>query len=326
MRVMLTGGTGFIGGHVLKALVDAGHEPRLLIRSEDKLRQMCDAQGVDVAGLTWVVGDILDAASVRAALEGCEACIHAAAFTTLTAEEMAKALDVNEPGTRNVLGQAVAAGCDPVIHISSISAIFPPTGPVLSADDPVHSSKVPYSESKAASDRYARSLQEAGHPVVITYPAGVTGPIDLGVNVMAGMWAGMLGAPFIMVAESGGHMYVDVRDIAAGTVGLLVPGRGPRRYMNGGRDFTWAAFADLLDRLTGYERQRAPMTREALLEVLDEEAVDIMLGIVPADDGPFLRDSGLGSWRPIEETLADTYRWLVARGLLGAEWVPALAD
>lgn len=325
MRVMLTGGTGFIGGHLLKALVDAGHEPRLLVRSEDKLRQMCEAQGVDPSGLTWVVGDILDPASIVRALEGCDACIHAAAFTTLTPEEMAKALDVNEPGTRNVLGAALEAGCDPVIHVSSISAIFPPTGPVLSADDPVHSSAVPYSESKAASDRYARSLQEAGHPVVLTYPAGVTGPIDLGVNVMAGMWAGMLGAPFIMVADSGGHMYVDVRDVAAGTVGLLVPGRGPRRYMNGGHMFTWAEFADLLDRLTGYERQRAPMTREALLEVLDEEAVDIMLGIVPADDEPFLRDSGLGAWRPMEETLSDTYRWLVARGLLGAEWVPALA-
>jgi dihydroflavonol-4-reductase len=293
MRVMLTGGTGFIGGHLLKALVDAGHEPRLLVRSEDKLRQMCEAQGVDPATLTWVVGDILDPASIDRALEGCDACIHAAAFTTLTPEEMAK-------------------------------AIFPPTGPQLSADDPVHSSAVPYSESKAASDRYARSLQEQGHPVVLTYPAGVTGPIDLGVNVMAGMWAGMLGAPFIMVADAGGHMYVDVRDVAAGTVGLLVPGRGPRRYMNGGHMFTWSAFADLLDRLTGFERQRAPMTREALLEVLDEEAVDIMLGIVPSDDGPFLRDSGLGAWRPIEETLSDTYRWLVARGMLGEEWVPAL--
>ncbi len=83
-------------------------------------------------------GDILDPESVRAALDGCDACVHAAAFTSLTPEEMPKALDVNAPGARIVLDAALAQGCDPVVSVSSMSVIFPPTGAMLSADDPVH--------------------------------------------------------------------------------------------------------------------------------------------------------------------------------------------
>ena len=213
MRVMVTGGTGFLGGHTVRALVDAGHEPRLLVRSQEKLGELIELFELP-PDIEWTQGDILDAASVAQALDGADACIHAAAFTTLDPALMDRCLEVNAPGTRIVLDAAVAAGCDPIVHTSSISCIFPPVGDVADADvDPVRSSDAPYSRSKAESDLYARELQAAGHPVVILYPGGVAGPGDLGFNVMAAVLGGMISSDTLMSAATGGGCAIDVRDL-----------------------------------------------------------------------------------------------------------------
>jgi len=321
---MVTGGTGFIGGHVTRALLDAGHEPRLLVRDPEKLERQCALLEIEPSAVTAVPGDILDRDSVLAALDGSDACIHAAAFTSLTPEEMPQALDVNAPGARIVLDAALEHGCDPVVSVSSMSVIFPPTGDLLSADDPVHEGGAPYNASKADADLYARARQDDGAPVVIVYPAGVTGPLDLGVNVLEAMWAQILASEFVLLAETGGYLTVDVRDVAAATAALLAPGRGPRRYMMGGTFLDWTDFADVIDTVTGLERTRVETTRAELEQQIEPEAVAIMLGVVPSDDAPLHRDTGV-EWRPFADTLHDTISWMLQQGRLDPRWVPALA-
>lgn len=323
MKVMLSGGTGFIGGHMMRALVDAGHRPRVLVRSPAKLDQMCAAHELDRSAVDVVEGDMLDAAAVAEALAGCTACIHTAAVTSLEPNATTDLSRINVGGTRIVLDAAIAAGCDPVVHMSSVSAIFPPPGPMFTADDPVSTSTQPYTQSKAESERYARALQAESRPVITVYPSAVNGPTDVGVNVNAAAYGMLLAMPFIMVPETGGMLIVDVRDLAAGTVALLTAGRGPRRYVVGGHFLAWPLIAELIDRITGFRRDHQVMGPEQMRQFLDEELVEIMLRTVPADDDPFLRDSGI-SWRPVEETFTDTLRWTVERGILGAEWAPAL--
>jgi hypothetical protein len=75
---------------------------------------------IEAARVEAVVGDILDARSVSEALEGCDACVHAAAFATLNPELMPKALAVNGPGTRAVIDAAIAADCDPIVYESPV--------------------------------------------------------------------------------------------------------------------------------------------------------------------------------------------------------------
>ena len=321
MRVMLTGGTGFIGGHVLRALVDAGHEPRALVRSSDKLDQMRAAQGIDDA-IDHVVGDMTDPDSVAEALRGCDACIHTAAFTSLDPEQMHLALEVNAPGAINVLDTAAAVGCDPIVHLSTMSVIFPPTGDVLSGHDPVQGGGNPYNASKSIAEEHARGMQDAGAPVNIIYPAGVTGPTDLGLNVLAANLIPTLQSEIMMSLASGGWLLVDVRDLAKAMVGLLQPGRGPQRYVAGGTYMDWDEFHAVVSEVTGCDRALFPTPREALEQMVDAEAVEIMLGIVPGDDAGLLADSGLGSWRPVEETLHDTVAWLIVGGLLEADRAP----
>jgi len=143
VRVMVTGGTGFFGGHITEALLAAGHQPRLLVHDPEKLGRMCALFHIEPELVEAVVGDILDPTSVADALDSCDACVHSAAFATLNPELMPKALEVNAPGTRIVLDAAMAVGCDPIVHVSTLSVIFPPTGSMFSADDPVHAGGMP---------------------------------------------------------------------------------------------------------------------------------------------------------------------------------------
>ena len=321
MKVMLTGGTGFIGGHLLKAVLTAGHDVRLLVRNQAKLEEMKIIQNIGV-DLDYVVGDMTNLSSVSEALAGCDACIHAAAFTSLDPAVMDQALAVNGPGAELILDTAVDMGCDPVIHVSTMSVIFPPTGDTLSGSDPVQGGGNPYNASKAIAEEHARTMQAAGAPVKIVYPAGVTGPIDLGLNVLAANLAPTLQSEIMMSLASGGWCLVDVRDLATAITGLLSPGSGPQRYVAGGTFMDWGEFHAIITEVTGRDRALLPTPREALEQMVDPEAVEIMLGIVPGDDAGLLKDSGLGTWRPVEETLHDTVAWLIKHGHLEEEWAP----
>ena len=321
MKVMLTGATGFIGGHIMKALVEAGHEVHALVRSEEKLAEMKSLQAIE-SKVECFVGDMTDRLIVNEALVGCDACVHAAAFTSLDPSLMDQALAVNGPGAEAVLGAAVNNGCQSVIHVSTMSVIFPPSGSKLSGEDPVQGGGNPYNASKAIAEEYARSLQEKGYPISIIYPTGVTGPTDLGLNVLAANLVPTLQGEIMMSLSSGGWCLVDVRDLASGIAGLLHSETGPKRYVAGGTFMDWQEFHAVVTEVTGRDRALIPTPKEALEQMVDAEAVEIMFGIVPGDDEPFLTASGLSEWRPIEDTLKDTITWLCDKQYLEAEWAP----
>src|SRR5829696_1635562 len=106
MKVLVTGGTGFVGSHTVKAVIDAGHEPRLLVRSAGRLAPALEPLGVRDA--QHVVGDATDADAVRRAMDGCDAVVHAAAIFSYDAREARAMQRVNARATEVVLGAARA--------------------------------------------------------------------------------------------------------------------------------------------------------------------------------------------------------------------------
>ncbi|MGB3229873.1 MAG: NAD-dependent epimerase/dehydratase family protein, partial [Mycobacterium sp.] len=233
MRVLITGGTGFVGAWTAKAVQDSGHHVRFLVRSVERLTASAGSIGVDVADS--VLGDISDADSVNAALDGCDSVIHCAAMVSTDPSRADEMLHTNLEGARYVLGGAAAKGLDPIIHVSSFTALFRPDLEVLHADLPVVGGSDGYGKSKAVVEAYARGLQDGGAPVDITYPGMVLGPPageqfgEAAEGVEAAIK--MRGVP----GRSAAWIVVDVRDLAALHVALLEPGKGPRRYMAGGR-------------------------------------------------------------------------------------------
>lgn len=314
MKVMLTGGTGFVGAWVARAVVDAGHDVRYLVRTPDKLDRSAGALGLDTSD--HVVGDITDAESVRAALEGCDAVVHCAAVVALSAADADWMCETNLTGARHVLGQAVELGLDPVVHCSSAAALFRPGLDLLSADLPVLGGLDAYGRSKGQVEEYARTLQAQGAPVVSTYPVMVLGPPagdQLG-EANEGLAKGLR----LRVLPGTGAAWTvgDVRDLGRGHAALLEPGLGPRRYVMGGVHVPVREVVRILSEVSGRRLWHAPVPDPALrwfgrvndrLRLgtdLTTSAMEYYTRMPEADDAPMLRDLGVG-WRDVRETLAD---------------------
>jgi nucleoside-diphosphate-sugar epimerase len=337
MRVMVTGGTGFVGGHTVKVLADAGHEVRLLVRNPMRIDETLRPLGVDVTD--HVVGDMTDSTAVNAAIDGCDAVVHCAAVVTLSPRRV-DALAANALGTRNVLDAAAERALDPIVVVSSASALFTPGVPVLHHDLPPTTTTTGYARSKADAEKIAREYQDAGAPVTITYPGGVLGP-PVGGNfgeaaegVVAHLTAGAL------VVRDAAMSAVDVRDVAAIHAATMQRGRGPRRYMCSGHWLTMPQLADVLHSVTGrrFPVLRVPgafvrtmgramdaVTRVAPIEsVFTEAGMTIHTRWPPSDDHLIADELGI-TLRPVEETLADTIRTLHAAGRLSARQAGRIA-
>jgi dihydroflavonol-4-reductase len=344
VRVALTGGTGYVGAFATKALLDAGHQPRLLVRDKDKLAAKLTALGVDAGPLDVVVGDMTDRGAVEDLVAGADAAIHAAAsVAVLNRSDAQRTIETNVGGTRNVLEAALAAGCDPVVHVSSV-AVFGtrPAAPVVTADlEPATGGGNPYGTSKALAERFARDRQAAGDPVVIVYPGGVTGPGVAGsYGEVAEGFVSMLKAG-CLVTNDGGFGLIDVRDLAQLFVAILEPGRGPRRYMAGGVPLRLPEVGELIRRITGRRFPVLPVPgavfrglghltdgirRVVPFEtVFTAEAMQTLTFARPTDDSAVRDELGV-HYRDTAETVTESLRALHAGGLLSAKHVGRVAE
>jgi dihydroflavonol-4-reductase len=323
MHVLITGGTGFVGGWTAKVIADAGHSIRFLVRNPDRLQTSIAKLGVDVSD--FAVGDITDRVSVRDALRGCDAVVHSAALVATDPRQTNEMLTTNMQGAQNVLGQSVELGLDPIIHVSSFTALFRPGLETLTAELPVVGGADGYGTSKAQVEIYARGLQDAGAPVNITYPGMVLGPPvgdqfgEAGEGVKAALQ--MHAIP----GRSAAWLVVDVRDLAALHAALLEPGRGPRRYTAGGHRVPASELANMLGQIAATPMVAVPIPDTALRvagAVLDRAGrflpfdtpftsagMQYYTQMPASDDSPSERELGI-TYRDPQETMADTFEAL----------------
>jgi dihydroflavonol-4-reductase len=125
MRVLVTGGTGYVGSHTVAALVERGHQVRLLVRARQRVAAAVAPLGLLPADLDTIVGDVTDAAVVEQAVRGCQAVVHAGSVYSLDSRDAGRIRQVNVRGTDLVLGAAQRAGLDPIVYVSSIVALLP---------------------------------------------------------------------------------------------------------------------------------------------------------------------------------------------------------
>ena len=336
MRVLVTGGTGFVGAHTAKAIVDAGHDVRLLARSAARIDE--NVKPLGVGAVDYAIGDMTDRVAVGKAMDGCDAVVHAAAVVALDRKRADEVLRANPEGARVVLGTAVERNLDPIVYVSSVGAVFDPDVQLVHADLPPATPTGAYGRSKAEAETYARGLQAEGAPVVITYPSGVLGP-------PAGTAGGEMADSFVSHLKSGviplrdaTTSIIDVRDVAAIHAAVLERGRGPRRYMLGGHYLTMAALAGLLARVTGRRFPVLPLPPALFLGL--GAAVDAITSVLPFDS-IFTTESMtfLTKWVPTQDnwhelgielrdpvdTVAETIRGLVASGRVSRKQAGALA-
>lgn len=244
MRVLVTGATGFVGGHTAAALVRAGHRPRLLVRDRERAAPIRDELGLTDDDL--VVGEMTDPAALRDALDGCDGLVHAAAWTVLKGGE--QLVTTNRRGAQVVLRSAVQAGVKRIVHVSSVAALLPTHQKVLGPDAPLADPTSAYGRSKVAADRVARELQARGAPIVITYPSMVSGPAIAGAIGESGR--GVLDQIRSRIAPRAGRSWMidgrDLGDVHAAIIGSTA--QVSERYVVAGNHVTMPQMTQLLRR------------------------------------------------------------------------------
>lgn len=336
MKVLITGGTGFLGSHVCRALMASGNDVRLLVRNREKAEAFYAGLGEGMPEL--VPGDVTDAHSVRRSLKDCDAVVHAAALTPIGSTSVREMFAVNVDGVRNVVDYALEAGLGRIICVSSITAIFNKDGSKVTPEARPTRAKLPYGRSKVEAEYFLRDLQRQGAKITTIYPGGIIGPDDPGFSDTCMALKYRIESGF-RVFGKGGMQQVDVRDLAA-FIQSLAEREGRGRYLLPGVYLTWTELADLIEEVSGCQLQRIPASGWKLRMV--GRALDIARKFRKIDSPisaetmryatqwPNIRNTGELQRRHLSlrdpaDTLRDTLEWMVAAGHLDPALCPKLA-
>jgi dihydroflavonol-4-reductase len=314
-KTLVTGASGFLGSHLVRALAKRGDELRLLARRNSKLDHL---EGLEFERST---GDVTDRRAVRRAMKGVERVFHVAGRTSLRAADREAVFATNLRGAQVVFEAALEAGVERVVHTSSAGAIGV-AKPKGTADEEtpfqIGHLGLAYVNSKHEAELEAFRLAAHGLPVVIVNPSFVLGPDDPSRTSMGLVRRFCLGQ--IPAYVEGALNIVDVRDVAKGHLLADAKGEVGERYILAGRNFTFdRLFADLA-RISGVDPPPVKLpTGVALAGARTAARVGLPIPTAPEEilsaslwwtyrNGKAKRELGFKP-RPHEETLEDAIKW-----------------
>ncbi len=243
---LVTGGTGFVGTHVVRALLARGRAVRCLVRRGSRRDNLA---GLDVE---IVEGDLTDFASLSRAAKGVSTLYHVAADYRLWARHRGDLHRCNVEGTENVLRAAADAGVEKVVYTSSVAALGLVEGGSADEATPVVRDRIigDYKKSKYDAERVADAWAGKGLPVVIVNPSTPIGERDIKPTPTGQMIVDFLNRKMPAYVDTGLNL-VDVRDVAEGHLLAAEKGKVGERYILGNRNMTLKEILDALSALTG---------------------------------------------------------------------------
>jgi dihydroflavonol-4-reductase len=327
-RTLVTGATGFLGRHLVAQLRDGGNEVTALCRGNDPA---LTALGVDV-----VRGDVLDAASVRAAADGCETLYHCAGKVSRLPEDAEELYRIHVDGTKVTLDAARAAGVKRVVIASTSGVVAVTKDPDEVRDERAETpmdllAGWPYYRSKLFAEKAGLDRSGPGFEVVAVNPTLLLGPgDDRGSSTGDVVKFLEKKVPFV---PAGGLSFVDARDAAAAMILAMERGRAGERYLVSAVNLTIEAFFSRLARISGVPAPRVKVPRSMTLARIGaglmERASKHLPQIETVDrisaemancfwyvNAAKARDELGWTARDPGETLADTVRDLEMRGVV----------
>jgi dihydroflavonol-4-reductase len=322
----VTGASGFVGSWVARELLARGHAVRALLRPAARLENLADLP------VERAAGDVTDRASVLAALDGCEAVVHAAGVVLFRHGEEERMHAVNAGSVEVVLGAALEKGVSRALLTSSVAVMGGSLEPRI-ADERWEGNAlalgIDYFESKHRGEQAALDLFRRGLPVVVVRPAVILGPGDVYRSSATTFLA--IARRQMRMFVNGGSSFCDVRDVARGQVDALLRGRPGEVYILGGENLDMAEVGRRVARLAGVPPPRtipfwlahaAATAGEVTARLLGKKVV-LLRQLVKAarlytyvSSAKAQAELGYAS-RPFDESLRDTLRWFIGRGRLG---------
>ncbi len=330
MTSLVTGATGFVGSAVVRALIDAGEVPRVLVRPGSDRRNL---EGLDVE---LAEGDLRDPGSLARACRGCQALFHVAADYRLWVPRPEEIYAANVDGTRALMEAAGSAGVTRIVYTSSVATLqlnrdrspADEAAPAALADMIGH-----YKRSKFLAEDVVREMVSgAGLPAVIVNPSTPLGPRDIKPTPTGRLIVEAARGRVPAFVDTGLNV-VQVADVAAGHLLAFEQGRIGERYILGGENLALADILAIVARLCGRPPPRLRLPHGLVLPIAyGAEAWARLTGGAE----PFVTVDGLRmskKWMfftsakaetalgyrsgPAEAALADAVAWFREAGYLG---------
>jgi dihydroflavonol-4-reductase len=248
VKVFVTGGTGFIGGHVVRLLRERDDDVVAWVRDPAK------GEALAALGAELREGDLSDRVALAAGMAGCDAVIHGAAVyeVGIPKRERPAMYEANVTGTENALGAALDAEIPKVVYVSTVGAFGNTHGEIVDEtyEHPGEGFTSYYEETKYLAHQVAKRLIADGLPCVIVQPGGVYGPNDhsaIGKQILDFV-SGRL--PLVPFGEVGMNM-VHVEDVANGVLLALDRGRIGEAYIIGDQITTMRGLLDTTAKVAG---------------------------------------------------------------------------
>jgi dihydroflavonol-4-reductase len=322
---LITGAGGFVGGHLIQALLAEGRPLRALALNEAEAAHLCQYP------LEVMRGDITQAETLAPALAGAGVVYHLAAMIALQPYQGPAAHKINVEGVANLLRAAEAAGVRRVVHFSSFHAqIQTPFTAPLTEDSPLVPPDYPviYNRTKALGERL---VQAAKLETVIIRPTAMLGPEDRGPSYLGQSLIDFVTGKLPFVPTPSNCDFVDVRDVVAGAVAAEKRAPSGEAYLLGGRNLEMSALIALAAKTLGRRARTRPIplgpvkvaayVGDGLARLTGRPMRPTLAMLEELIANPDIRhdkaarDLGYQP-RPIEQTLREAFEWYREGGLL----------
>jgi len=247
VKTLVTGGTGFLGSHLVRVLLERGEDVRCLVRSTSRRDNLQDLS------VELVTGDLSDMDSIRKAIDGCSTVYHCAADYRLWCKNPAEMYQSNLEGSNNIMQAAFDEGVQKIVYTSTVGCLgLAENGKPADEDTPVQISDMigHYKRSKFLAEEKVRDWASRGLPVVIVNPSTPVGDLDIKPTPTGKIIVDFLRGKMFGYVDTGMNL-IDVRDCAEGHVLAAERGSPGNRYILGGRNLTLKELFDALGGVTG---------------------------------------------------------------------------
>ena len=264
MKTLVTGGSGFVGSAVVRALLDAGHEVRALVRPTS------DRSNIDGLDVECVEGDLTRPETLEGPVAGCDALFHVAADYRLWVPRPREIYASNVDGTRELLRRAAAAGVARIVYTSSVATLgLHRNGTPSDEETQVGLADMigHYKRSKFLAEEEVRRLAlEEGVPVVIVNPAAPIGPRDIKPTPTGRTVLDAAAGRMPAYVDTGLNV-VHVDDVAAGHLLAHERGKIGERYILGSENMTLKEILVTIAEITGGRAPRVRLPHDVLIPV-----------------------------------------------------------